>query len=546
MSEAARDPVRKFDFEGARQAILRYQPASNWASQVDILPSRIAIGYGFDLDRSDAAAMLEQVGLDRVEVLRGRVPISDEQMDQLFDLTLAEAVECAYRRVPGFDDLDTEAQRALLEIIVWLGPDRANQTFDQLERHSVPLTHEPLEPSRWFDAAPPAVAAATRDAAPVPGGEHTPQDQPHVAALRDWTRSIERSIKNARKRYESASGSSFASLPHEVQAVLAEVQRNDGDRAKPFWRAVGDQRWMDAQLELSLLAASDRPLSRYSDQTAVLERAVRTGELSSTGTPGVVFESFGVIAELVTDDAELLPSAVAMLPPGWREVDAKPSVRFGVRTDGAIVVDGVQTARVRDREGCLLKLGAVLRQFIASKAAAYTFVNAGVVAADGCGIVIPGGPYTGKSTLVEKIVGLGATYFSDAYAVVDPDGFVHPFPKPLSIRGGRHGGLGELIPVPASQIANDPVRAGVIVLTSYVRGAAWRPSVRTCADGALALLENTVSASGRGTALTATRRLAREAVVLAGERGEAGDTAQAILEAALTAGRGRNYDAAHE
>jgi hypothetical protein len=551
VSPAPHDPLGKFDFEGARQAILRYQPALNWVSRVDPGP-RTVIGYGFDLGRSDAAAMLGQVGLDQEAVLRGRVPISDEQMNELFDLALAEAVDWADGRILGFADLRAEAQWALLEMIVWLGPDGRNEAFDLLERHSVPITHEPIQPAPWFDADAEAAAAAARDAAPVPDPGRTRQPKPHGPELRAWTGAIELSLENARKRYESASGASFAQLPQEVQAVLTEVQRNDGDRARRFWRAVTDHRWMDAQFELRSLAPPDWLLPRYSDQAAVLERAVRAGQLRdkpadrlrltapsrpsvSASASGTVFESFGLVAELVTDGPQLHASALAMLPPGWREVDGKPEVQFGVRRDGSITIDGVQTVRVRDREGSLLKLGAVVRHHLASKASAYLFVNAGVVGAEGCGIVIPGGPYTGKSTLVAEIVHLGATYFSDEYAVVDPDGFVHPFAKPLSIRGGRHGGLGQPVPVPASQTATDPIRASLIVLTSYVRGAEWCPSVRTRAEGALALLENTVSAPrGPDTAVTATRRLVHQAVVLAGERGEARKTARTILEAALT------------
>jgi hypothetical protein len=72
------------------------------------------------------------------------------------------------------------------------------------------------------------------------------------------------------------------------------------------------------------------------------------------------------------------------------------------------------------------------------------------------------------------------------------------------------------------------------VLTSYAPGAEWRPSVGSRAEGAFALLENTVSARLRpGSALSAASRLARAAVFLAGQRGEASDTAEALLETAL-------------
>jgi hypothetical protein len=190
--------------------------------------------------------------------------------------------------------------------------------------------------------------------------------------------------------------------------------------------------------------------------------------------------------------------------------------------------------RAPHRGTSLLKLGAIIRHHLATEAHAFTFVHAGVVDAGGCGIVIPGRSYAGKSTLVAELVRLGATYVSDEYAVLDRSGLVHPFAKPMSIRSGQLDPLGRLVPAPHALVADHPVRAGLIVLTSYAPGARWRPSARSRAEGALALLQNTVSARLRpGSALRATSRLARAAVFLAGQRGEAAETARALLEAAL-------------
>jgi hypothetical protein len=90
------------------------------------------------------------------------------------------------------------------------------------------------------------------------------------------------------------------------------------------------------------------------------------------------------------------------------------------------------------------------------------------------------------------------------------------------------------VAVPQELVADRPVRAGLIVLTSYAPGANWHPSVRSRAEGAFALLQNTVSARLRpASALSATSRLAQAAVVLVGQRGEAAETARALLDAAL-------------
>lgn len=412
------------DLKTAREAILRYQPASNWVSVSRDPVYRVTVGFGFDVTRPDAPELLRHVGLDPAHVRSGSVPVSDAQMDELLDLTLQGAVRIAENRVPGFAGMEPEQQWALLELIAWLGPDGAEGVFNELQHLSLPLTSSstPLEPSPWFDVRP----------------------------------------------------NSRAGTPRQHRSQMT-------------------------------------------------------------------FESYGVVAELVSDDPDLLHDAEAMLPPGWSAVEDPPTVRFGLWTDGVITLDGKRLDRSQKRARSLLKLGAAVRHHLATEAPGFTFVHAGVVDVGGCGIVIPGRSYSGKSTLVAELVRLGATYVSDEYAVVDPEGMVHPFAKPLSIRNTRHDPLGQLVPAPDALVAGGPVRAGLIVLTSYAPGAQWRPSVRSRAAGAFELLQNTVSARLRpGAALNATSRLARDAVFLAGQRGEAADTARALLEAALPASDGSN------
>jgi hypothetical protein len=242
------------------------------------------------------------------------------------------------------------------------------------------------------------------------------------------------------------------------------------------------------------------------------------------------FESFELVAELVTDRRDLLAAAAQMLPPGWREARGEATVQFGLWEDGSISVDGVETDREADRASSLLRLGAVVRHHVAAAAPAHVFIHAGVVEVDGCGVVIPGPTGIGKTTLVAELVRLGATYVSDEYAVVDPGGLIHPFAKPLSIRPEHQQGFGEPLLPPSGQVADRPISSGLIVLTSYRPGGRWRPVVGTRSEGAFALLQNTVSARLRpGSSLAAACRLARDAVVLSGERGEARETAHELV-----------------
>jgi hypothetical protein len=251
-----------------------------------------------------------------------------------------------------------------------------------------------------------------------------------------------------------------------------------------------------------------------------------------------VFESFGVVVEVATEDRELFDSLPTVLPPGWRASSAEVAARFGLTPDGTVTLDGAEvTPGQGDLRASLLRLGATVRHHVALHAPAHVFIHAGVVGAGGTSIVIPGSSGSGKTTLVAELVRAGATYYSDEYAPVDSEGLIQPYAKPLSIRPPGRDGPGALHPVPEERIARRPVRAGLVVVTSYEAGATWRPAACTGGEGALALLRHTVPARTRpGQALAAVSRLAREASVISGVRGEASATAEALLDAAAGGG----------
>jgi hypothetical protein len=248
----------------------------------------------------------------------------------------------------------------------------------------------------------------------------------------------------------------------------------------------------------------------------------------------IVFESFGLIGEVGTEDAELFERIPAMLPPGWRPSSAASAVHFGVTRNGEVTLDGEVVQRTASGpDAALIRLGSVIRHHLAEHAEEHTFIHAGVVRPRGAegAILIPGASFSGKTTLVAELVRAGATYYSDEFAVTGPDGLVHPFAKPLSVRRNRSQELGSQLAVDARQIATEPVRVALIVITSYRAGADWNPTVGTSGEGALALLEHTVPTRTRPQAALATvSALARGALVLSGVRGEARATAAALLE----------------
>jgi hypothetical protein len=75
------------------------------------------------------------------------------------------------------------------------------------------------------------------------------------------------------------------------------------------------------------------------------------------------------------------------------------------------------------------------------------------------------------------------------------------------------------------------VPLGLAVLTYYVPGVEWRPRRLTSGEAALSLLSKAVPARIRpDEALRTLARAVAEAEVLEGERGEAGEFAEMLLQ----------------
>ncbi|MES2300919.1 MAG: hypothetical protein V4521_02410, partial [Pseudomonadota bacterium] len=151
------------------------------------------------------------------------------------------------------------------------------------------------------------------------------------------------------------------------------------------------------------------------------------------------------------------------------------------------------------------------------------FVHAGVVGWNGRAIVFPGKSLAGKTTLVAELVKAGATYFSDEYAVLDKQGRVHPFAKPLSLRPSRTERQRET-PVEAlgGEAACKPLPVGLVVLTRYCDGAVWMPETLSPAEGVLAIMANTIAARRwPSLAVSVIGSVADRARFIRSDRGEA-------------------------
>jgi hypothetical protein len=254
-------------------------------------------------------------------------------------------------------------------------------------------------------------------------------------------------------------------------------------------------------------------------------------------------EAYGVTLRISTDTESLLPQIEALLPPGWEsrspdDLRVDPEVEVPHFT--IITHDGLEYLLMRDDvvlassdlDVTLHVFDSQMRAYIALHSPNHIFVHAGVVGYRGRAVVIPGRSFTGKTTLVTELVRAGASYYSDEYAVLDADGLVHPYPKPLSIRVFSNVGTHYDVEALGGVAGTEPLRLGLVVFAQYMPGASWEPQLLSSGETVLALLSNTVPAQDRPDETMGALRAAVDgagAVALTGQRGEAREVAEQIL-----------------
>jgi hypothetical protein len=162
------------------------------------------------------------------------------------------------------------------------------------------------------------------------------------------------------------------------------------------------------------------------------------------------------------------------------------------------------------------------------------FIHAGAVAWKDRGIIIPANSYNGKTTLTAELTKLGATYFSDEYAIINNNGELLPYPKTLSIRkpgeydqketaveelGGESADLDSCVPVK------------LVLFAKFNKSTkTWKPKQLTQAAAVLELMKHTFPLRAfPEIVIKNLHNLTKNAIVLKGNRGEAKDFAQLII-----------------
>lgn len=257
---------------------------------------------------------------------------------------------------------------------------------------------------------------------------------------------------------------------------------------------------------------------------------------------GFSFSSHGVRIGLAADTKEILGKARDLVARAFGNkaqifegTGAETRHTFGITHEGGVwklFKNGSKTTSENASGWIFFKyLNSLLRLEVAEYAEGAVFIHAGVVGWNGQAIVLPGTSFAGKSTLTAELVRNGAEYYSDEYAVLEPNGRVAPFPRHLSL---RYFGATREREVPPEELGGrtgtKPIPVGMVLLTSFSKGAQWDPEYLSPGSGIMEIIPNTLTMH-RDPAFTlkVLDLAARRAIIVKSPRGDVKKFAKFLL-----------------
>lgn len=219
------------------------------------------------------------------------------------------------------------------------------------------------------------------------------------------------------------------------------------------------------------------------------------------------FEAYGTrigvrfnTVEAMESLEKILPN---ILPNGWNEIEDSSS---------EFIFSIISTQKRKSKKNVIYKNGELIstnfspkdiweiidsqiRMTVGEYSKDFVFIHAGVVGWKGKAIVFPGSSYAGKSTLTAEFVKRGALYYSDDFTVLDKNGYVHPFPRKISLRGiiDDYRQLDFAVEELGGKRGTEPIPIGVLLLTKYKENARAKLKQISQGEGMMAGLENSLS-----------------------------------------------------
>jgi hypothetical protein len=122
---------------------------------------RLVVGFGFNLERSDARQKLEALGLDYALVRDGVQKLPHRKILQLFEDDLKASIAAARQRFATFDHLPGAVQQVLVAVAFHLGKDALWQTNDfaqAIEAEDFSRAAQVVEKAAWYGPGDPRSA----------------------------------------------------------------------------------------------------------------------------------------------------------------------------------------------------------------------------------------------------------------------------------------------------------------------------------------------------------------------------------------------------
>ncbi len=258
------------------------------------------------------------------------------------------------------------------------------------------------------------------------------------------------------------------------------------------------------------------------------------------------FQAYGVKVGLKTNAKNVLEqikkNMKVFLPNGFTVLDFSEAehifeINFDEgKSDYRSFKDGEELQNFSKAEDIYALFEREIRLTIAEFAVSKVFLHAGVVGWKGKAIILPAKSFSGKSSLVAELIKKGALYYSDEYAVLDEDGFVHPFPKMLSLRGseGKFRQVDYTIESMGGKAGYEPIPVGLILLTRFDENEKssenWEPEILSGGQGILEIIPHTIPIRYNPKfALNVLNKVANRAIIAKSKRGEARMFADLLL-----------------
>jgi len=251
------------------------------------------------------------------------------------------------------------------------------------------------------------------------------------------------------------------------------------------------------------------------------------------------FESFGARIEITGNRQDMIDRAAAIAGSSLlgkiteiadQNVDRTIEVNFD-GTTYEMIYPGSEPARGEDEVVFFKYVDSIIRASVGEEARDFVFLHAGVVGWKGKAIVLPGDSYKGKSTLVAELVRAGAEYYSDDFALFNSAGLLYPFHRHLAMRRRDNFDPYQItVEELEGKYGHEPIPAGLVLFTEYVKGSRFRPRRMSAGEGVLELVQYALSMRQRSEfAFRVLNNIASRAIIISSRRGTAETFAKTLL-----------------